>query len=99
MFCHNWHIIGSVMGPKALVLEPFGKLFINLMFMILVPLVFFSITSAMANISGMKRLSKIIGSIMHQLILDAISPQLLDNLVVKFYMGILKYLYYIQLYL
>ncbi|MBU3112375.1 dicarboxylate/amino acid:cation symporter [Clostridium lacusfryxellense] len=57
-------IIGTVMGPKSLVLEPFGKLFINLMFMILVPLVFFSVSSAMANISGMKRLGKIMGSIM-----------------------------------
>ena len=57
-------IVGNVMGPKSLVLEPFGKLFINLMFMILVPLVFFSVSSAMANISGMKRLGKIMGSIM-----------------------------------
>ncbi|MBU3158503.1 dicarboxylate/amino acid:cation symporter [Clostridium frigoris] len=57
-------IIGIVMGPKSSVLEPFGKLFINLMFMILVPLVFFSVASAMANISGMKRLGKIMGSIM-----------------------------------
>lgn len=52
-------IIGSVMGPKSSALEPFGKLFINLMFMILVPLVFFSVSSAMANISGMKRLGKL----------------------------------------
>lgn len=57
-------IIGVVVGPKSSVLEPFGKLFINLMFMILVPLVFFSVASAMANISGMKRLGKIMGSIM-----------------------------------
>ncbi|MCB2352478.1 dicarboxylate/amino acid:cation symporter [Clostridium estertheticum] len=57
-------IIGIIMGTKSSVLEPFGKLFINLMFMILVPLVFFSVSSAMANISGMKRLGKIMGSIM-----------------------------------
>lgn len=57
-------IVGTIMGPKSSVLEPFGKLFINLMFMILVPLVFFSVSSAMANISGMKRLGKIMGSIM-----------------------------------
>ncbi|MCB2292762.1 dicarboxylate/amino acid:cation symporter [Clostridium algoriphilum] len=57
-------VVGSIMGPRSSVLEPFGKLFINLMFMILVPLVFFSVSSAMANISGMKRLGKIMGSIM-----------------------------------
>ena len=52
-------IIGIVLGPKATVLEPFGQIFINLMFTIIVPLVFFSVTSAIANMSGMNRLGKI----------------------------------------
>jgi len=56
-------IVGSIMGPKSSIFEPFGKLFINLMFMILVPLVFFSVSSAMANISGLKRLRTIMGSL------------------------------------
>ncbi|MDQ0273445.1 dicarboxylate/amino acid:cation symporter [Cytobacillus purgationiresistens] len=55
-------IAGVVFGPKTAVVKPFGDLFINLMFMIIVPLVFFSIASAIANISGMKRLGKIMGS-------------------------------------
>lgn len=53
-------IIGVVMGPEARVLEPFGQIFLNLMFTIIVPLVFFSVTSSIANMSGMKRLGKII---------------------------------------
>ncbi|MBU3114246.1 dicarboxylate/amino acid:cation symporter [Clostridium lacusfryxellense] len=56
-------IVGSIMGPRSSIFEPFGKLFINLMFMILVPLVFFSVASAMANISGLKRLRTIMGSL------------------------------------
>ena len=56
-------IVGSIMGTKASIFEPFGKLFINLMFMILVPLVFFSVSSAMANISGLKRLRRIVSSL------------------------------------
>lgn len=54
---------GIIFGPKATVVKPFGDLFLNLMFMIIVPLVFFSISSAIANMGGMKRLGKIMGSI------------------------------------
>ncbi|HSQ33701.1 MAG TPA: cation:dicarboxylase symporter family transporter, partial [Peptostreptococcaceae bacterium] len=56
-------IIGVVMGPKATVLQPLGDLFLNLLFTILVPLVFFSVTSAIANMSGMKRFGKIMGNV------------------------------------
>lgn len=52
-------IAGFVFGPEAAIVKPLGDLFLNLMFMIIVPLVFFSISSAVANISGMKRLGKI----------------------------------------
>ncbi|WP_071459225.1 dicarboxylate/amino acid:cation symporter [Bacillus massilinigeriensis] len=54
---------GLYFGPDATVVKPFGDLFLNLMFMIIVPLVFFSIASAIANMNGMKRLGKIMGSI------------------------------------
>lgn len=56
-------IIGIILGSKAVILEPLGKLFLNLMFMIIVPLVFFSVASAIANMSGMKRLGKIMGNV------------------------------------
>nr|WP_295971497.1 dicarboxylate/amino acid:cation symporter [uncultured Bacillus sp.] len=54
---------GVVFGPKTAVVKPFGDLFLNLMFTIIVPLVFFSIASAISNMKGMKRLGKIMGSI------------------------------------
>ncbi|MFJ5624543.1 dicarboxylate/amino acid:cation symporter [Peribacillus loiseleuriae] len=56
-------IAGVVFGTKTSVVQPLGDLFLNLMFMIIVPLVFFSIAAAIANMSGMQRLGKIMGSI------------------------------------
>ena len=53
--------IGLVMGKKASVLAPFGDLFLNLIFAMLIPLVFFSISSAIANIGSSKKLGKILG--------------------------------------
>ncbi|WP_462405978.1 dicarboxylate/amino acid:cation symporter [Gracilibacillus sp. Marseille-QA3620] len=56
-------IAGYIIGPDVAVVRPFGDLFLNLLFMIIVPLVFFSITTAIANMSEMKRLGKIMVSI------------------------------------
>jgi Na+/H+-dicarboxylate symporter len=56
-------IAGVVFGEKTSIIQPLGDLFLNLMFTIIVPLVFFSIASAIANMSGMNRLGKIMGSI------------------------------------
>ncbi|MGM8211379.1 dicarboxylate/amino acid:cation symporter [Virgibacillus sp. W0430] len=55
-------IIGLIFGEKAGVIKPLGDLFINLLFMIVVPLVFFTIASAVANMDSMRRLGKIMGS-------------------------------------
>jgi Na+/H+-dicarboxylate symporter len=53
-------IIGGILGPKAKALEPFGQIYLNLMFTIIVPLVFFSVTSSIANMVSMNRLGKIL---------------------------------------
>ncbi len=55
-------IAGAIIGPKASVVEPLGTLFVNIMFTVIVPLVFFSVSSSIANMKEMKRLGKIIGS-------------------------------------
>ncbi len=54
--------VGVVLGPEAAVLKPLGDLFLNLLFMIIVPMVFFSIASAIASMGEMSRLGKIMGS-------------------------------------
>ena len=52
---------GEILEPGARVLEPLGTVFINLMFCIVVPMVFLSITSAIANMASMRRAGKIMG--------------------------------------
>src|SRR5690554_2834426 len=53
-------IVGLLMGPEAKVLEPFGQIYLNLIFTLIVPLVFFGVTSAISNMTVMKRLGKIL---------------------------------------
>ncbi len=53
---------GSVIsGSGATVIKPLGTVFINMMFCIVVPLVFASISSAVANMQSRKRAGKIMG--------------------------------------
>ncbi|PSM59244.1 sodium:proton antiporter [Clostridium diolis] len=51
--------IGIIMGDKAKIFAPLGNLFLNLIFTMLVPIVFFSIASAIANMDKSKRLGRI----------------------------------------
>src|SRR5690625_3029988 len=57
-------IIGLIFGEKAEIIKPLGDIFINLLFMVVIPLVFFTISSAIASMNSMKRLGKIMGSMM-----------------------------------
>ena len=57
-------IAGCVVGavwPGAKSLEPLGTLFINMMFCVVVPMVFCSISSAIANMVSARRAGKIMG--------------------------------------
>ena len=56
-------VIGVIFGEKAKVLAPLGDIFLNLMFTIVVPMVFVSISSAVGNMVNMKRLGKILSSL------------------------------------
>lgn len=59
-------IIGGIIGiffkEQAIILKPFGDLFINLILTITVPLVFFTISSAIANMNQPQRLKKVLVS-------------------------------------
>jgi len=57
-------IVGMKMGRGATVFKPFGDIFINAMFTIVVPLVFVTISSSIANMASMKRLRKILGNLL-----------------------------------
>lgn len=56
-------IAGLILGEKATVLSPLGDLFINLMFIIIVPLVFLTISTSISKITQPKRVGKILGTI------------------------------------
>lgn len=59
-------IIGAFLGiiyqKDAIVFKPFGDIFLNLLFTAIVPLVFFSISSAVAGMTNIRRLGKIMAS-------------------------------------
>ena len=60
--------IGSLLGiiykKDAIVFKPFGDVFLNLLFTVIVPLVFFSISSAVASMTNIRRLGKIISAML-----------------------------------
>ena len=53
-------ISGIILGDKASVIKPLGEIFLNLMYTIVVPLVFFTISSSVANMVDMRRLGRIL---------------------------------------
>lgn len=57
-------VVGTIMGEQASVLKPIGDVFLNLMFTLVVPLVFFTISSSIASMNGTKRLGKIMSHMM-----------------------------------
>lgn len=56
-------VVGLILGEKATILSPFGDIFINLMFVVIVPLVFLTITTAIIKMESPKRLGKIMSRI------------------------------------
>ena len=52
-------IVGLLLGEDANCLKPFGDLFLNMLFVVIVPLVFLTITTSIAKMNEPKRLSKI----------------------------------------
>lgn len=56
-------LVGAVMKERALMFKPLGDVFINAMFMVVVPLVFTTICSAVATMSSMERLGRVMRSL------------------------------------
>lgn len=56
--------IGIIFKEKACVLSPLGDIFLNLMFVVIVPLIFLTITSSIIKMENPKRLGKIMITIL-----------------------------------
>ena len=54
-------IIGLVLREKAVFLYPIGQSWLNMLFVLLVPLIFFSISSSIANLGDISRVGKMLG--------------------------------------
>lgn len=74
-------IAGIVFGEKVTVLAPFGDLFLNLLLVIIVPLIFLTITTSIAKISQPKRLGKILGTTVLVFIIMSLVAVLVGMLV------------------
>ena len=77
---------GCIVGafwPGATALEPLGTVFINLMFCVVVPMVFCSIASAIANMNSMGRAGKVLGSTVVTFLVTAAIASVLMYIVVR----------------
>ena len=52
-------IIGIIFKEDSVVLKPLGTIFINMLYVIVIPLVFFTISSSISSINSLKKLGKI----------------------------------------
>jgi len=92
---NNWFfcsmIVGIVLGiivgfvwPNAGVLEPLGTLFINMMFCVVVPMVFVSISSAIANMKSLKRAGKLMGTTVITFMCTTVIASVIMYILVRF---------------
>ena len=77
-------IVGAV-WPGATALEPLGTVFINLMFCVVVPMVFCSIASAIANMNSVGRAGKVLGSTVVTFLVTAAIASVLMYVVVRIF--------------
>ena len=65
-------IVGLVFKEKATVLQPLGDIFLNLLLVVIVPLIFLTITTSVAKMKQPKRLGKIMGTIILVFVMTSI---------------------------
>lgn len=83
-FCILGAILGLVLGDKTSFLKPIGQIFLNLLFCLIVPLIFFSIAGSIANTKDTGKVGKMIGYTLIIFILTATISGCLILLVTHF---------------
>ena len=53
-------VLGLTLGERVSFLYPIGQIWLNMLFVLLVPLIFFSISSSIAGIADTKRVGKLL---------------------------------------
>ncbi|MBQ9442793.1 MAG: dicarboxylate/amino acid:cation symporter [Lachnospiraceae bacterium] len=80
-------VAGCAVGaiwPGATALEPLGTVFINLMFCVVVPMVFCSIASAIANMASVKRAGKLLGITVVTFLCTAMIASVIMYVIIRF---------------
>jgi len=81
-------VAGCITGavwPGATALTPLGTVFVNMMFCIVVPMVFCSIASAVANMGSAKRAGKVLGATVVTFLVTAAIASVLMYIVVRLF--------------
>lgn len=77
--------LGIVFKQNAAVLKPLGDIFLNLLFTTIVPLVFFSISSAIAAMTNIRRLGKIMSAMILVFVITGLIASLVMMIGVSLY--------------
>jgi Na+/H+-dicarboxylate symporter len=82
-------IIGAILGiiykKDAAAFKPFGDIFLNLLFTVIVPLVFFSISSAVAGMQNIRRLGKIMSAMIFVFVVTGVIAAIVMIIGVVYY--------------
>lgn len=76
-------IVGIIFGEDAVVLKPLGDIFINLMFVVIVPLIFLTISTAIIKMESPKRLGKIMSRIVIVFVIMSLVSAILGVVTTK----------------
>ena len=78
-------VVGLFAPEFAGKLEPLGTLFTNMMFCLVVPMVFCSISSAIANMPSMKRAGKVMGVTIGTFLVTAAIASVIMYVIIRFF--------------
>ena len=80
-------VLGIIVGfawPGATALEPLGTLFTNMMFCVVVPMVFCSISSAIANMNSGRKAGRVMGITVATFLCTALIASVIMYIIVRF---------------
>lgn len=78
-------LCGVIFGEGTAVVKPIGDLFLNLMFVLIVPLVFLSVSSAIYNMKQMNMVGKIVANIIFVFLASGILAAVIAYVLTLFY--------------
>lgn len=78
-------ICGIVFGESTVVVKPIGDIFLNLMFVLIVPLVFLSVSSSICNMRQSNMVGKVIGNIIFVFLFTAVVAAIVAYLFTLLY--------------